>query len=70
MALPSRLNAKKKATLVLLIISLAASCTLKFQLGKADSKTITVPDDYPTIVDAISKAKEGDTIFVKNGNRL
>jgi len=34
---------------------------------KAQSKTIIVPDDYPTIQAAIDKANAGDTVFVKNG---
>ena len=34
----------------------------------ASSSTITVPDDYPTIQEAISAANEGDTVFVKKGN--
>jgi parallel beta-helix repeat protein len=29
--------------------------------------TITVPDDYPTVQEAINNANEGDTVFVKNG---
>jgi parallel beta-helix repeat protein len=29
--------------------------------------TITVPDDYPTIQDAINAATDGDTVFVRNG---
>ena len=31
------------------------------------SKTIVVPDDYPTIQAAIDNASEGDTIYVKKG---
>ena len=30
-------------------------------------KTITVPDDYPTISAAVGNASQGDTIFVKSG---
>ncbi len=57
----------RKAALVLLLVSLIAPCILKIQLGKAGPKTITVPDDYPTITAAIDNATEGDTIFVKKG---
>jgi nitrous oxidase accessory protein len=34
---------------------------------KAEPKTITVPDDYPTIADAIGNTTDGDTILVKKG---
>ena len=34
---------------------------------KAQTKTITVPDDYPTIQAAINAANSGDAIFVRNG---
>jgi hypothetical protein len=34
---------------------------------KAATKTITVPNDYPTIQEAIGKATAGDTILVKIG---
>jgi len=34
---------------------------------KADSSTIKVPDDYPTIHEALNKAGSGDTIFVRKG---
>ena len=68
MARSPKLTVTWKTALLLLLVSLTASCILKFQLGKADSKTITVPDDYSTITDAISNAEEGDTIFVKKGN--
>ena len=29
--------------------------------------TVTVPDDYPTIQEAIDNANNGDTVFVKSG---
>lgn len=67
MALSPKLAVNKKAALVLLIISLMVPCILKIQLGKAAPKTITVPDDYPTITAAIRNANDGDTIFVKKG---
>ena len=33
----------------------------------AESKTIVVPDDYPTIRYAINSANSGDTVYVKEG---
>ena len=61
MALSPKLAVKKKAVLVLLLVSLMASCILKIQPSKAAQKTITVPDDYPTITAAIGNATDGDT---------
>jgi len=34
---------------------------------KSTSKTITVPDDYQMIQEAIDNANEGDTVFVRSG---
>jgi parallel beta-helix repeat protein len=34
---------------------------------KAASKTLVVPDEYPTIADAVGNATAGDTVFVKDG---
>ena len=34
---------------------------------KAQTGTITVPDDYSTIQEAINNASHGDTVYVKNG---
>lgn len=36
-------------------------------INPATSRTITVPDDYPTIQSAINAASDGDTVFVRNG---
>jgi hypothetical protein len=69
MALSPKLAVKKKAALVLLIISLIAPCIIKFQPSKADPKTITVPDDYPTITSAIGNATAGDTSYIMEANR-
>jgi parallel beta-helix repeat protein len=41
--------------------------TLVFQPEPVNAATITVPDDYSTIQEAINHANEGDTIFVRNG---
>lgn len=41
--------------------------TLGFDIQPVGAGTITVPDDYPTIQEAIYYASEGDTVFVKNG---
>ena len=58
----------KKTTLALILISaLFASLVIGVQSAKSTSKTITVPDDYPTIESAITNANDGDTILVKKG---
>jgi parallel beta-helix repeat protein len=49
----------------LLLMSVFVSA-LSIQLAKTE-KTIIVPDDYPTIQDAINAASDGDAIFVRNG---
>ena len=57
----------KNAALMLFLIFLTSSClTLPFTV-KAASKTIVVPDDYPTITEAIGNATNGDTILVRSG---
>ena len=37
-------------------------------ISTASATTITVPDDYASIQDAIDAASPGDTVFVKAGN--
>ncbi len=51
----------------LITIQLIWGISLGIQPVKADSKTIIVPDDYPTISAAIGNATPGDTILVKPG---
>jgi parallel beta-helix repeat protein len=41
--------------------------TDRYPLIISKATTITVPDDYPTIQEAINNANKGDTIFVRNG---
>ena len=56
----------KSIAFLLVIVLLTASCVLIIPI-KADSRTIIVPDDFPTIQAAINNANAGDTIFVRNG---
>jgi len=52
--------------LFLLLVS-TLTLALNIQPVKSEPRTITVPDDYPTIQEAINNANEGDTVFVRNG---
>ena len=56
----------KEHTLVLLVL-LCSPLVLAAKVPQARAVTITVPDDYGTIQEAINAAGEGDTIFVRNG---
>lgn len=61
---------KRKAVLgIVLLLLLISTLTLTFniQLIKAEPTTIIVPDDYPTIKEAINAAGSGDTIVVQDG---
>jgi nitrous oxidase accessory protein len=58
---------KKTRITICLILLLITLNIFLFLPAKAESKTITVPDDYPSIQAAIDNAIEGDTIFVKKG---
>ncbi len=57
----------KSFALVFILIFLATFVALPPATVKAQSKTIVVPDDYPTIEQAIDKAVDGETILVKSG---
>jgi len=60
---------KKAATSVILTLLLISlwSLTFNIHLAKTEPTTITVPDDYLTIQEAINAANLGDTIYVKAG---
>ena len=60
----------KTANLVFLLSVLLAgtfTLTLKPVFATSEPNTITVPDDYPRIQDAVAAANSGDTIIVKAG---
>jgi nitrous oxidase accessory protein NosD len=58
---------KTAATITLALVFLAATGAFAFLPVKAEPRTITVPDDYPTITEAVGNATAGDTIFFKKG---
>jgi len=57
----------KSIALIIVVFFLTSLVAMPSATVKAQSKTITVPDDYPTISDAIRNASQGDTILVKTG---
>ncbi len=64
---------ENKIIVALLATMLLTSCyafNLSSLTAKADatSRTIIVPDDFPTIQEAVSNATAGDTVYVRAGN--
>jgi len=53
--------------LTLLILTSTLTLAFNIQPAKGEPTIIIVPDDYPTIQEALNNANEGDTIFVKAG---
>jgi nitrous oxidase accessory protein NosD len=60
---------KRLISRILATLLLIGTLTLAFNIQptKAAPTTIIVPDNYPTIQQAINHANSGDTIFVRNG---
>jgi parallel beta-helix repeat protein len=58
---------KSVAVLLILVFLLASSITTTPLTVKAEPKTIVVPDDFPTIQEAIANVSAGDRVFVKRG---
>jgi parallel beta-helix repeat protein len=58
---------KKITTGIALLIFASTIVTSFFHIQPVKARTIIVPNDYPTIQDAINAAEEGDTIFVRGG---
>jgi len=57
----------KRFYVALVLAVVLFSSVVGVQSVKASSKTIVVPDDFPTITAAVTNAAQGDTIFVKKG---
>jgi parallel beta-helix repeat protein len=60
---------RKTVSGIMLTLLLIGMLTLAFNIQPVKTKptTIIVPDDYPTIQEAVVYANEGNTIFVRNG---
>jgi nitrous oxidase accessory protein len=57
----------RSVALLLTFVFIISSCIITPLPANADSRTIIVPDDYPTVAAAIGNATDGDTILVKKG---
>jgi len=55
----------KTLALAIVLVFLTVSTIVMPLPAKASSKTIVVPDEYPTVSSAIENASDGDTVFVK-----
>jgi nitrous oxidase accessory protein NosD len=60
-------NLNKCLAVIFILTSLIISLTFTVEPIKASPHTITVPDNYPTITDAIGNATDGTTIYVRQG---
>ena len=60
-------NSKLAFVFTFALVLLAASVMLPPKSVQAAPRTLTVPDDYPTIQAAVGNASDGDTVYVKNG---
>ena len=56
---------KRKQHIVPFLLVLAASCIVVSLPVRAQTETLTVPDDYPTVSLAVKHALDGDIIYVK-----
>ncbi len=61
------LSINKAPFIALILLSLLLLGVANFQLIKANSNALIVPDNFPTIMAALGNATEGDTILVRRG---
>jgi nitrous oxidase accessory protein len=52
---------------LLIILACNTASAANLRLALSDSVTLTVPDGYQSIQEAVNSAQTGDTIYVKNG---
>jgi hypothetical protein len=57
----------KHIAVIFILANLITSLTFTVYPAKASPQTIIVPDDYPSIADAVGNATDGATIFVRKG---
>ena len=57
----------KAAAAILIAVLLVFSCFAVSLTAKAQGRVLTVPDQYPTVEDAINAASDGDTVYIKKG---
>ena len=60
-------NMKVFVSLVIILFQLVVAFSFGVGLVGASSRTLTVPDQYPSIMSAVNAASAGDTISVKSG---
>jgi nitrous oxidase accessory protein len=60
---------KRTISQIMLALLLTGMLTVIFRIQpvRTEPSTITVPDDYSTIQEAVNNANVGDTVFVRNG---
>ena len=58
---------KRTVSGIMFTLLLIGMLMLAFNVRLVEAGTITVPDDYPTIQEAINAANLGDTVYVRNG---
>jgi nitrous oxidase accessory protein len=59
---------QKRLALAVALVLFIATFTLPTSRVTAQSKTITIPDNYPTLSAAVASANAGDTIIIREGN--
>ena len=61
------LKRKLSAIILTLLLTWMATWAFNIRSAKTNPSTITVPDDYPTIQQAVDAADPGDIVYVKQG---